>query len=118
MLASALVVFTLPAAAVVIYASLRPLWAGALHTHPAGPAQTYRAIAVRTVLFIATLQALIIVNISGVQWLQPIAPRAVVPEGNTLHLDRPGGLCGRCCRLLTSRQRNQADKQRDRGQGS
>ena len=56
--------------------------------------------------------------VAGAHHADEIAPRAVVPEGNTLHLDRPGGLCGRCCRLLTSRQRNQADKQRDRGQGS
>src|SRR4051812_7100263 len=78
MLANALIAFTLPAAAVVIYASLRPLWAGMPPTDSSGPQHTYRAIAVRTILFIAALQAHIIINVSGVEWVRPLAPRAVM----------------------------------------
>src|SRR5207247_5921322 len=77
MLVTALVTFTLPAAAVVIYTSLRPLWAGAAETDSAGLGRTYRSIAIRTVLFVVALQLLIILNMSGVDWLRPIAPRVV-----------------------------------------
>ena len=49
MLATALIAFTLPTAAVVIYMSLRPLWADAPHANSVGLERTYRAIAVRTV---------------------------------------------------------------------
>jgi hypothetical protein len=76
MLVTALVMFTLPAAAVMIYASLRPLWADSAHTDHAGLERTYRSIAIRAVVFVLALQALIVLNMIGLDWLRP--KRAVV----------------------------------------
>lgn len=113
MLATALIAFTLPAAAAVIYISLRPLWADALHADSAGLERTYRAIAIRTVLFVLGLQALIMVNMSGVEWLRPLAPRAVVvlfglfvaAIGDGLPRTRPNYFFGiRTARTLADRQ--------------
>jgi putative oxidoreductase len=78
MLIAALVGLTLPAAALVIYASLRPLWAGPVGTDGGVLGRTYRAIAIRAVLFVLGLQALIVLNMTGADWVRPIAPRAVV----------------------------------------
>jgi putative oxidoreductase len=113
MLATALIAFTLPTAAVVIYMSLRPLWVDALHADSLGLERTYRAIAIRTVLFVLGLQALIMVNISAVEWLRPLAPRAVVvlfglfvaAIGDALPRTRPNYLFGiRTARTLADRQ--------------
>ncbi|HEY3159288.1 MAG TPA: DoxX family protein [Vicinamibacterales bacterium] len=112
MLVAVLVAFTLPAAAAVIYMSLRPLWAG--HRAAAGELEwTYRGIARRAVLFVLALQALIVLNLLGAGWLRPIAPRAVVvlfglflaTIGNALPRTRPNLLFGiRTARTLDDRQ--------------
>jgi putative oxidoreductase len=113
MLVAALVVFKLPAAAVMIYASLRPLWAGSAHTDHAGLERTYRSIAIRAVIFVLALQALIVLNLSGLDWLRPIAPRAVVvlfglfviAIGDALPRTRPNYFFGiRTARTLDDRQ--------------
>ena len=113
MLVTALVMFTLPAAAVMIYASLRPLWAGSADTDHAGLERTYRSIAIRAVVFVLALQALIVLNLSGLDWLRPIAPRAVVvlfglftiAIGDALPRTRPNHFFGiRTSRTLDDRQ--------------
>jgi len=113
MLVAALVAFTLPAAAAVIYASLRPLWTGPGGAEPGGLRQTYRAIARRVVIFLLALQMLIVLNLFGAGWLRPIAPRAVVmifglllaAIGNALPRTRPNHLFGiRTARTLDDRQ--------------
>src|SRR5258706_8358 len=78
MIVTALVMFTLPAAAAVIYASLRPLWAGSAQSDRGGLEHTYRSIAIRAVVFVLALQALIVLDMNSADWLRPIAPRAVV----------------------------------------
>jgi len=112
MLVAVLVAFTLPAAAAVIYLSLRPLWAG--HGIAVGGLErTYRGIALRAVLFVLALQGLIVLNVLGAGWLRPIAPRAVVvlfglflaTIGNALPRTRPNLLFGiRTGRTLDDRQ--------------
>ena len=113
MLVASLVAFTLPAAAAVIYASLRPLWTGPGGAEPGGLRQTYRAIARRVVIFVLALQMLIVLNLFGAGWLRPIAPRAVVmifglllaAIGNALPRTRPNHLFGiRTARTLGDRQ--------------
>ena len=113
MLIAALVGLTLPAAAVVIYTSLRPLWAGSSGTGDGTLGRTYRAIAIRVVLFVLALQALIVLNMTGVAWLRPIAPRAVVvlfglfliTIGDALPRTRPNLLFGiRTERTLADRR--------------
>ncbi len=113
MLVTALVMFTLPAAAAMIYASLRPLWAGSAHADDAGLDRTYRSIAIRAVVFVLALQALIVLNLSGLDWLRPIAPRAVVvlfglftiAIGDALPRTRPNHFFGiRTSRTLDDRQ--------------
>jgi putative oxidoreductase len=113
MLITALVMFTLPAAAVMIYASLRPLWAGSAHTDHAGLERTYRSIAIRAVVFVLALQALIVLNMRSFDWLRPIAPRAVVvlfglfiiAIGDALPRTRPNCFFGiRAARTLEDRQ--------------
>jgi len=113
MLVAALVAFTLPAAAAVIYTSLRPLWTGPGGAEPGGLRQTYRAIARRVVIFLLALQMLIVLNLFGAGWLRPIAPRAVVmifglllaAIGNALPRTRPNHLFGiRTARTLDDRQ--------------
>ena len=114
MLVAALVAFALPAAAAVIYLSLRPLWAGPGGTQAVGGLErTYRGIALRAVLFVLALQALIVVNLFGAPWLRPVAPRAVVvlfglflaAVGNALPRTRPNLLLGiRTTRTLDDRQ--------------
>jgi len=112
MLVAVLVAFTLPAAAAVIYLSLRPLWAGR-GIAAGGLERTYRDIALRAVLFVLALQALIVLNVLGAGWLRPIAPRAVVvlfglflaTIGNALPRTRPNLLFGiRTGRTLDDRQ--------------
>ena len=114
MLVAALVGFTLPAAAAVIYLSLRPLWAGDGAAHvAAGLARTYRGIALRAVFFVLALQVFIVLNLLGPGWLRPVAPRAVVvlvglfvaAIGNALPRTRPNLLFGiRTARTLDDRQ--------------
>src|SRR4051812_10728868 len=113
MLVAALVAFTLPAAAVVIYASLRPLWSGPGEGLAGELEGTYRAIARRTVLFVLALQVLIVLSLLGSDWLRPIAPRAVivllglflVAIGDALPRTRPNLLFGiRPARTLDDRQ--------------
>src|SRR5258705_8110261 len=113
MVVAALVAFTLPAAAAVIYASLRPLWAGRGHAHGDGLQRTYRGIALRAVLFVLALQGLIVLNLTGADWLRPVAPRAVVvlfglflaAIGDALPRTRPNLLFGiRTARTLEDRQ--------------
>jgi len=113
MLVAALVAFTLPAAAAVIYTSLRPLWTGPGGAEPGGLRQTYRAIARRVVIFLLALQMLIVLNLFGAGWLRPIAPRGVVmifglllaAIGNALPRTRPNHLFGiRTARTLDDRQ--------------
>ena len=113
MLVTALVMFTLPAAAMVIYASLRPLWAGSAHTDHPGLELTYRSIAIRAVVFVLALQTLIVLNMIGLDWLRPIAPRAVVvlfglfiiAIGDALPRTRPNHFFGiRTSRTLEDRQ--------------
>lgn len=113
MLIAALVGLTLPAAAVVIYASLRPLWAGPVGADNGALGRTYRAIAIRAVLFVLALQALIVLNMTGADWVRPIAPRAVVvlfglflvAIGDALPRTRPNLLFGiRTARTLEDRQ--------------
>ena len=113
MLVAALVAFTLPAAAAVIYASLRPLWAGHGYSHGDGLERTYRGIALRAVLFVLALQGLIVLNLTGADWLRPVATRAVVvlfglflaAIGDGLPRTRPNLLFGiRTARTLEDRQ--------------
>ena len=114
MLVAALVAFTLPAAAAVIYLSLRPLWAGHGRAHVAvGLEQTYRGIALRAVFFVLALQVFIVLNLVGPGWLRPVAPRVVVvlaglflaAIGNALPRTRPNLLFGiRTARTLDDRQ--------------
>lgn len=113
MLVTAFVMFTLPAAAAMIYASLRPLWAGSADTDHAGLERTYRSIAIRAVIFVLALQALIVLNLSRLDWLRPIAPRAVVvlfglfiiAIGDALPRTRPNHFFGiRTARTLEDRQ--------------
>jgi putative oxidoreductase len=113
MLVAALVAFALPAAAAVIYASLRPLWAGPGHAPAGGLERTYRGIALRTVLFVLALQVLIVLSLLGADWLRPVAPRTVVvlfglflaAIGDALPRTRPNLLFGiRTARTLDDRQ--------------
>jgi hypothetical protein len=113
MLVAALVMFTLPAAAAMIYASLRPLWAGSGQGDDGGLERTYRSIAIRAVVFVLALQALIFLNMTGIDWLRPIAPRAVVvlfglfvmAIGDALPRTRPNQFFGiRTSRTLEDRQ--------------
>jgi len=113
MLVAALVALTLPAAAAVIYASLQPLWAGRGHSDGDGLERTYRGIALRAVFFILALQGLIVVTLTGADWLRPLAPRAVVvlfglflaAIGDALPRTRPNLLFGiRTARTLEDRQ--------------
>jgi uncharacterized membrane protein YphA (DoxX/SURF4 family) len=113
MLVAALVALTLPAAAAVIYMSLRPLWAGPGHQATDGLERTYRAIARRAVFFVLALQALVVLSVAGAGWLRPIAPRAVVflfgvflaAVGDALPRTRPNQLFGiRTARTLDDRQ--------------
>ncbi len=113
MLVAALVAFTLPAAAAVIYAALRPLWAGPGHAAGCEPARTYRGIALRAVLFVLAMQVLIVLNLSGAEWLRRAAPRLVVvlfgvflaAVGNALPRTRPNLLFGiRTARTIDDRQ--------------
>jgi uncharacterized membrane protein len=113
MLIAALVGLTLPAAAVVIYTSLRPLWAASPASGDGALGRTYRTIAIRAVLFVLALQALIVLNMTGVGWVRPIAPRAVVvlfglfliTIGDALPRTRPNLLFGiRTARTLADRR--------------
>jgi len=86
---------------------------GAAETDSVGLGRTYRSIAIRTVLFVVALQLLIILNMSGVDWLRPIAPRVVVvlfglfliAIGDALPRTRPNYFFGiRTWRTLDDRQ--------------
>ena len=78
MLVAALVMFTLPAAAVMIYASLRPLWAGSAHTDHAGLERTYRTIAIRAVIFVLLIPKLF-----------PYDPNAARQQAKKIHAGIP-----------------------------
>lgn len=113
-LARALVGFALPAAATVTYLILRRLWAespveGGLD---AESQVAQRAIAVRVVLFVGALHVLVVLNVSGVQWIRAWGPRsvlvlfggAIIAIGNLLPRTRPNLTVGiRTARMLGDR---------------
>jgi hypothetical protein len=113
-LARALVAFALPTAATVTYLILRRLWAespvvGGLDAESEA---AQRAIAVRVVLFVAALHVLVLLNLSGVQWIHAWGPRAVlvlfggafIAIGNLLPRTRPNLAVGiRTARMLSDR---------------
>jgi uncharacterized membrane protein len=113
-LARALVAFALPTAATVTYLILRRLCAevpieGGLDTESVA---AHRAIAVRVVLFVVALHVLVMLNLSGVQWIRAWGPRLVlvlfggafIAIGNLLPRTRPNLAVGiRTARMLGDR---------------
>src|SRR5678816_1376215 len=95
-----LVAFALPATAVVIYVTFRPLWSNA--TGPSEIGGTYRAMTLHAVIFVLVLQALALAALVDVPGVRPVAPRAVavlvglffVGIGNLLPRTRPNFLIG------------------------
>ena len=74
------IAFTLPVAAMATYLILRKLW-GALGPDRDGDRESeavHRAIAARVALFIMALQVLLMLNLSGVEWIRSWGPRLVV----------------------------------------
>jgi putative oxidoreductase len=106
-----LIAFALPATAVVIYVTLRPLWRNA-----AGPSEiggTYKAITLHAIGFVLVLYALALATLADLPGVRPIAPRAVavlvgllfVGVGNLLPRTRPNLLIGiRTARTLADRE--------------
>src|SRR5262245_24070680 len=106
-----LIAFALPATAVVIYMTFRPLWRNA-----AGPSEiagTYKAITLHAVAFVLVLYALALATLADLPGVRPIAPRVVavlvgllcVGVGNLLPRTRPNLLIGiRTARTLTDRE--------------
>ena len=106
-----LIAFALPATAVVIYMTFRPLWRSA--TGPSDIGGTYKAITLHAVLFVLVLYALALATLADVPGVRPIAPRAVavlvglffVGVGNLLPRTRPNLLIGiRTARTLEDRE--------------
>lgn len=111
---SSLIAFALPTAATVTYLILRRLWAeptveGGITTESEA---AHRAIAVRVVLFIMALHALVLLNLSDVQWIRAWGPRLVlvlfggvfIAIGNLLPRTRPNLAVGiRTARMLRDR---------------
>lgn len=109
-----LVAFALPTAAAVTYLILRRLWAEATagDVIDTESETAHRAIAVRVVLFIMALHLLVLLNLSGVQWIRAWGPRLVIvlfggvfiAIGNLLPRTRPNLAVGiRTARTLSDR---------------
>ena len=108
------IAFTLPVAAMATYLILRTLW-GALGPDRDGDRESeavHRAIAARVALFIMALQVLLMINLSGVEWIRSCGPRLVVvlfgsvfiAIGNLLPQTRPNLALGiRTERTLSDR---------------
>ena len=108
------IAFTLPVAAMATYLILRTLW-GALGPDRDGDRESeavHRAIAARVALFIMALQVLLMINLSGVEWIRSWGPRLVVvlfgsvfiAIGNLLPQTRPNLALGiRTERTLSDR---------------
>jgi uncharacterized membrane protein len=109
-----LVTFTLPITAMATYFILRRLW-GEIGADPGGHREvetTHRAIAICLVLFVMTLQVLVMLNLRGVEWLRASGPRLVIVLfgalfifiGNLLPRTRPNLALGiRTARTLRDR---------------
>lgn len=109
-----LVAFTLPITAMATYFILRRLWGeiGADREGHREVERTHRAIAICLVLFVMTLQVLVMLNLRGVEWLRAWEPRLVivlfgalfVVIGNLLPRTRPNLAFGiRTSRTLIDR---------------
>jgi uncharacterized membrane protein len=105
-----LIAFALPATAVVIYATFRPLWHNASGGSEVGG--TYKAITLHAVVCVLVLYALALATLADVPGVRPIAPRAVavlvglffIGVGNLLPRTRPNLLIGiRTARTLEDR---------------
>jgi uncharacterized membrane protein len=109
-----LIAFTLPVAAMATYLILRK-FSGAIGPDRDGDRESeavHRAIAARVALFIMALQVLLMLNLSGVEWIRSWGPRLVIVLfgslfigiGNVLPRTRPNLALGiRTSRTLSDR---------------
>jgi uncharacterized membrane protein len=110
-----IVALTLPVAAMATYLILRTLWSeiGSDRDARRDVEAVHRAIAIRVVLFVMALHALMMLNLGGVEWVRAWGPRLVIALfgalfiaiGNLLPRTRPNLALGiRTARTLSDRQ--------------